>query len=474
MSDYQLIVIGSGPGGYVAAIRGAQKGLKVAVIEEKQAGGTCLNRGCIPTKALLHTSGLYAASQREFDTLGLTPGSPDYNWQKIHQRKLDIILKNRSGIEYLFKANGVDFLRGHGCLLPNHRAKWTAADTGKETVLTGDHILLATGSVPALPPIPGLDLPGVITSDHLLADIPPATRSIAMIGAGVIGVEFAQFFNDLGCDVTLIDVLPKILGRMDEELSSTLASLLKRRSVKIKTSTVVTSVEKASESDGLTLKLKDSKEKESELTVDTVLVATGRRPYLEGLFGEGLTCDLNRQMIQVNDHFETSIPGVYAIGDVIGGLQLAHQAEVQGQAVIAYLMGEEPQTRTDLVPACVYTAPELASIGLTEQEAQEKEMAVTVGKYLMNGNSKMIIEGLDRGFIKLIFEKETEKLLGVHLICGRASDLISEFATAIAKGLTRRDLLSGMRPHPTFCEGITEALEAPEGLSIHSVPSKRP
>ena len=467
MNEFDLIVIGSGPGGYVAAIRAAQYGLKTAVVERRDVGGTCLNRGCIPTKALLHASSLYRASQKEFAEIGLS-GENSLNWAQLHARKLAVVEKLRGGTEALLKGNKVEIVRGTGTLEKDGSVH-VCLNEGGDCTLRAKHVLLASGSEPDIPATPGFDLPGVISSDDILEGVPAKVRRIAILGGGVIGCEFAAFYNDIGAEVELIVTSPRILRKMDKDLAMQLNSVFKRSGIKITLNTSVNAITK--EADGLHLKL-DTKGREGETVADTVLVAKGRKPYLEGLLGEGVELEMNRKFVKVNENFETSLPGVYAIGDLIGGMQLAHEAEAEGQAAVAHIAGKPVETRPDIIPSCIYTQPEIASVGLCEEEAKEQGIEVKVGKYLMAGNSKAIIEGMDQGFIKLVFAASDEKLLGVHMICGRASDLISEFAMAIANGLTRADLLRGMRPHPTYCEGISEAVEAVEGMSIHTMPSR--
>lgn len=467
MSDYQVIIIGSGPGGYVAAIRAAQFGLKTALIENRDLGGTCLNRGCIPTKALLHASSLYASATGEFEELGLEAPEVKVNWPRMHARKISVVETLRSGVEQLLKGNKVDVYRGTGRILAPGRVEVTGEDT---KVLSCDNIIIASGSEPDFLDVPGMDLPGVITSDDILEGEPAQIKRIAILGGGVIGCEFAAFYNDLGMEVELIVTSPRILRKMDKDLAVTLASVFKRRGIKVKVNAAVTAVTK--EAEGLCVHL-DVKGKEELVNCDQVLVAKGRKPYMKGLLADGLSLEMNRRFIKVNERFETSVPGIYAIGDVIGGLQLAHEAEAEGMAAVAIIAGHEVETRPDIVPSCIYTEPEISSVGLTEEECAEKGLNVKIGKYLMAGNSKSIIDSQSRGFIKFITDAETDKILGVHMICGRASDLISEFAAAMANGLTRADLLKGMRPHPSYCEGITEALECIEEKSIHTMPARK-
>ncbi len=467
--DYQLIIIGSGPGGYVAAIRAAQYGMKTAVIEERDAGGTCLNRGCIPTKALLHASSLYYSLKNEFADIGIRVDKEELNWQRMHERKVEVVEKVRGGVEALLKGNGVDLLRGHGKLLGTGKVELTTAE-GEGKVLEAEHIILASGSIPSMPDSEEYRLPGVINSDDLLEGETPQYKSVAILGGGVIGVEFADFYNAIGTEVHLIVTSPRLLRLMDKELASGLNRAFKKRGVNV---LVNSSVEKIEEvADGLKLTL-DKKGKEEELTVEAVFVAKGREPNMHNLLGEGVELEMNRKFVKVNECFATSIPGVYAIGDLIGGQQLAHEASAEGEYLVALLAGKTPDVRLDLVPGCVYTSPEISCVGLTEEEAKEKGIPVKSAKYLMAGNSKSMIEGLDQGFIKFVVAEEDEKILGVQMICGRATDLISEFATIIANGLTVDEALRGMRPHPTFCEGISEALDAIHEESIHTMPSRR-
>lgn len=463
MSDYQLIVIGAGPGGYVAAIRAAQLGIKTAVIEKDKVGGTCLNRGCIPTKALLHSANIYAGCTK-FEQLGLHAEKIGYDMAQIHERKAEVVRTLTSGVEGLLKSNHVEIISGE--------AKVTAP--GKVTVngeeITADRILVATGSYPARPPIPGLDLPGVVTSDEVLEGEPKDYRSLVIIGGGVIGVELASFYSALGCQVTIVEALDRLLANLDKEFGQSLSMLLKKRGVKIFCSSMVSSIEKTEE--GLVCNFTRKGETQS-VAAEGVLVSIGRRPNTANLFAEDCTPEMERGFLKTDDTYQTTIPGIYAIGDAIGGIQLAHKAEAEGQAVVEMIAGNKPEISTKLVPSCIYTEPEIATVGLTANEAKEQGIAVKTGKYLMSGNGKSIIDMQDRGFIKVVVEEETDKLLGIQMMCGRATDLISEYTMAIVNGLTREELLKGMRPHPTYCEGITEALEAVEGKSIHSTPVRK-
>lgn len=463
MTQYDLIVIGAGPGGYVAAIRAAQLGMKTALVEKDKVGGTCLNRGCIPTKALLHSANTYVETKK-FDEMGLLAENVSYDMGKIHARKEQVVETLVHGVEGLLEANKIDVISGIGKIIEPHKVEVAG------TVISADKILVATGSYPARPPIPGLELPGVVTSDDVLEGEPKDYKSLTIIGGGVIGVELASFYSALGCRVTIVEAMDRLLANLDKEFGQSLSMLLKKRGVQVNCSAMVSSIEQTEE--GLTCHF-TRKGKEQSVTAEAVLVSIGRRPCTEGLFVDTCIPEMNKGFLVVDEKYQTTLEDVYAIGDVIGGIQLAHKAEAEGQAVVEMICGNIPETDPAYVPSCIYTEPEIATVGITAAEAKEKGIAVKTGKYLMSGNGKSIIDMQERGFIKVVVEEETDKILGIQMMCGRATDLISEYTMAIANGLTRKQLLKGMRPHPTYCEGITEALEAVEGKSIHSAPVRR-
>ena len=464
MSQYDLIVIGAGPGGYVAAIRACQYGLRTAIVEKNKLGGTCLNRGCIPTKALLHAAQEYER-MKNIEELGICIGDTGYDIAKIHARKRSIVEQLVGGVEGLLKANSADIICGEATILSANEVQVN------EQIYETKNILIAAGSAPARLPIPGIDTKGVVTSDELLEGEPIDYSSLIIIGGGVIGVEMATVYSALGCKVTILEGLDRLVSVLDKEFSQNLKMNFKKKGVDVVLKANVTAIEEAEE--GVRV-IYESSGKQESVCAQGVLVSVGRKPQTTGLFAEGSTPEMNRGFITVNERYESSIPGIYAIGDVIGGVQLAHKAEAEGLACVAYLEGKEPDTSVHVVPSCIYSSPEIASVGMTADEAKVKGIEVKKSKYLMSGNGKSMIEGEDRGFIKMVFDAETERILGVQMMCGRATDLISEFTGAIVNGLTLEQLLAGMRPHPSFCEGITEALEAVHGMSIHSAPVKRP
>ena len=452
MFDFDLIVIGAGPGGYEAALHAAKLGLKTAVVERREVGGTCLNRGCIPTKALLHASAVYEDTKNG-PALGVTAENLSYDLSAMFAYKQQVVEKLRSGIESLFKAAKVTLLRGTGTLsAPN-----TVTVAGEnEGVYTAQNILLATGSVPARPPIPGLDLPGVMTSDELLNGEGGDFSSLVIIGGGVIGMEFATFYNDLGVAVTVVEGLDRLLPNMDRELGQNLAMIMKKRGVQVFTGAMVKDLEAVD--GGLQVNF-ETKGKLQSVVGEKVLCAIGRSPYTAGLFAEGMAPEMDRRRIRVNERFETSLPGVYAIGDVSSPVQLAHVATAQGIYAVNEIAGRANEMDLSLVPGCVYVRPEIAAVGLTEADAKAKEIPVKTAKALMSANGRTVILNGDRGFMKLVAHAETRKLLGAQLMCANASDMISQLSEAIANGLTPADLLRAMRPHPTFEEALTAALE---------------
>ena len=467
MNQYQLIVIGAGPGGYEAAIKGAQLGLKTAVIENRQVGGTCLNRGCIPTKALLHAAGLYRGVN-EFESIGLSAENVSFDIQKVHDRKNEVITQLRSGIEQLITANKIDLYNGTGTITGEHNVSVKTEDGVVE--LTADDILIATGSNPARPPIPGLDLPNVGTSDEFLFLEDKLYKNVLIIGGGVIGVEFASVYQSFGCNVTIVEALDRILPPMDKEISRNLDMILKKRGVKIYTGAMVSKIEE--NGNGLSCFF-TQKGKEQVVEADGILVSIGRRANTQGLFTDDFSVEMDRGRIITDDEFKTNVPSIRAIGDVTAKIQLAHMASAQGICAVEMIAGKKPSIDLNTVPGCVYTDPEIATVGLTEDEAKAAGIAVRKGKYIMSGNGKSIIEQADRGFIKVLFDKETDVIVGAQLMCCRATDLISELSTAIVNKMTSEDLASVIRPHPTFTEAVTEAIESSNGMAIHMAPARR-
>ena len=456
---YDLIVIGGGPGGYVAAIRAGQLGMKTALVERDAVGGTCLNRGCIPTKTLLHSANLYR-EMRSCAAFGLKAEGLDFDYGAMCARKGEVVGQLRKGIEGLLKGNRVELIPGSAVIEGPGRVR-----VGEE-VLETTNILVATGAKPAVPPIPGLDLPGVVTSDGLLNDSIFYPR-IAIIGGGVIGMEFASLYSALGAEVTVIEAMDRILPTMDKELAQNLAMLMKKRGVKICAGAKVERVERTGEGLVCTFTAKD---KTDSVAADIVLVSTGRRPNTAGLCAEGVDLGLDRDAIPVDGRFQTRVPGIYAIGDVVkGNIQLAHVASAQGICAVTMMAGQPMPMKLSAIPSCVYTEPEISCVGLTEAQCKDQGIPAKGSKYLMSGNGRSIIAGAERGFVKVVSHADTGVVLGAQLMCERATDLIGEFTAAVAEGKTLEDLAALVRPHPTFCEGLGEAVEAGLGRSIHQL-----
>ena len=464
---YDLIVIGAGPGGYTAAISAAQQGMKVAVAEAVSAGGTCLNRGCIPTKTLLHSSNMFREMKNGW-SIGICAEKLSYDMAAIYHRKDEIVTDIRSNIEALLRANKVEIIFGTAKILSAEEVEICGED--KTIVLNTSKILIATGALPSRPPIAGLDLPGVITSDELLEGQAIDYKSLVIIGGGVIGVEFASFFSDLGCEVTIVEAADRIVPTLDREISQNLSMILKKRNVTIYTGCTV---EHISNCNGQLSCHFTGKNGSQEIAAQGILVSVGRKANVDGLFADGI--DIKRQRgIIVDAHFETSEKGIYAIGDVIeGSIQLAHAASAQAHNVVAEMLGEKPPIDLSVVPSCIFTSPEIALVGITAEQAKANGIEVKTGKYAMSGNGKTIIEQQERSFIKLTFDAKSEALLGAQLMCARASDIVSELSSAIVNKVTIHQLEAVIRPHPTFSEAVTEAVEDSEGRAIHMQPKKK-
>lgn len=468
MADrYDLIVIGAGPGGYEAAIEAAKYGMKTALVERRELGGTCLNRGCIPTKTLLHTAELYREVSGA-STIGLEADGLRCNMEQLLARKNQVVEQLQKGIASLMKTNRVTVIHGSASIVdagrvrikPSGTEPGAAAVTVPETELEAGHILIATGSAPAVPPIPGADLPGVITSDELL-DRASLPRHLIIIGGGVIGMEFASVFSALGCRVTVIEALERILANMDKEISQNLKMIMKKRGVDIHTSASVQEIIRGG--DGELICRYTEKEASVQAQGDCVLIATGRRACTEGLFaGDAAqavkSMSMDRGRIAVNERFETSVPGIYAIGDVTGGVQLAHAATAQGRNAVAVMAGKEPSIDLSVIPGCVYTDPEIGCAGITADEAKAAGMEVISRKYVMGANGKSILSGQERGFIKVVAAADTHRILGAQMMCARATDMISQFSAAIVNDLTLEEMARVIFPHPTFSEAIGEAV----------------
>ena len=454
---YDLAVIGGGPGGYEAAFEAARLGLKAALIEKEALGGTCLNHGCIPTKSLLHAADLYD-EMRGADRFGVHAEGVTFDMKRMKEQKDETVRTLRDGIGAEAKRKRVTVYEGTGVIESPNEVR-----VGDER-LTARFILIATGSRAFVPPIPGADLPGVVTSDGLLEQTEPCRR-LVIIGGGVIGVEFASLYSRLGAEVTVMEALPRVLSNMDSELSQSLKMQLKKRGVHVLTSARVEEIRRTEE--GLTVLYEE-----------------------KGIRSEQGAEAAERGRILTDEYGRTSVPSLYACGDVTGGVMLAHAAAAEGRNAAAHmrwvldreraaggnreegaadadslpesaLRTEEELKRslidTSVVPSCVYTSPEIASVGLTAAQAKEQGIRTVTKKYVMTANGRTVLSGGERGFIRLVCAGEDGRLLGAQLFCGRAADIAGELADAVVNGLTAGDLGRVIRPHPTFCEAVTEA-----------------
>lgn len=475
MADiFDLVVIGAGPGGYEAAVEGVQKGMKVALVENRELGGTCLNRGCIPAKTILHTAELYHDLQSG-PSIGLTAREPVIDMEMVQKRKDEVLEQLRKGIASLMKTNRISVFYGTGTILDREHVKvaLSGEKTGEkaeeqpdgqkqdQVVLETGHILIATGSVPACPPIPGSSLPGVVTSDGLL-DKKDLFEHLIIIGGGVIGMEFASVYSSLGHGVTVIEALDRILPTMDKEIAQNLKMIMKKRNVEIHTGAKVEEILRTEDGAGLICRYVE-KDKPCEARADGILIAAGRRAYTGGLITDESSQEvkdmaMERGRIVTDETYETSVPGIYAIGDVTGGIQLAHAATAQGRNAVAHMAGENMVIRTDIVPSCVYTNPEIGCVGISADEAKARGIEAVTKKYIMSANGKSILSQQERGFIKVVADSDSHRILGAQMMCARATDMISQFAVAIANELTLEDMAKVIFPHPTFSEGILEAV----------------
>jgi dihydrolipoamide dehydrogenase len=464
---YDLIVIGSGPGGYVAAIKAAKLGMRTAIIERREIGGTCLNRGCIPTKTLMHSSHLYYET-KHLQAAGLHVEGLNFNMEELQERKDEIILKVRQGIVSLLEANGVTIFPGTATIHKENQVIVKAIEGEQE--LFAKNVLVATGSIPSIPQIEGATLPNVMTSDELLSKTSLFPK-LLIIGGGVIGVEFASIYSELGCEVEIIEAMDRILPTLDKEISQSVAMSLKKKGVTIHTKAKVLGLLSGGEEE-LVCEFEE-KENKKKTVAAGILIAVGRKANSKELFAPEINVEYDGNNIKVNEFFETSIPNVYAIGDVIRGKQLAHAASAQGIAAVERMHGDEISIDLSVIPSCVYTTPEIAVVGMSEEEAILAGHRLKVGKYPMLGNCKTMISKGERGFIKVVADADTEKILGAQLMCERATDLVGEFSLAIVNGLTLGDLASVIRPHPTFGEAVTEAVEDAMGIAIHLMPKRK-
>ncbi|MBL4812459.1 MAG: dihydrolipoyl dehydrogenase [Rhodobacteraceae bacterium] len=462
MSSYDVIIIGAGPGGYVCAIRCAQLGLKTAVVEGRDTlGGTCLNVGCIPSKALLHASHSLHEAEVNFAKMGLIGAPPTVDWAKMLGYKDSVIGQNTGGIEFLFKKNKIDWIKG-----------WASIPAAGQ-VKVGDDlhdakaIIIASGSEPS--PLPGLDVDEdkIVTSTGALA-LKEVPKRLAVVGAGVIGLELGSVYARLGAQVTVIEYLDHITPGMDSEVARQLQKLLKKQGLKFTLGAAVQGATQSASGVTLTYKLRKD-DSEASLEVDCVLVATGRRPYVAGLGLDTLGIELTqRGQIATHAGYGTNIAGIYAIGDVIEGPMLAHKAEDEGMALAEILAGQHGHVNYGVIPGVIYTTPEVASVGLTEDQLKADGHNYKVGKFSFMGNGRAKANFAGDGFVKILVDKTTDRILGAHIIGPAAGELIHEVCVAMEFGAAAEDLARTCHAHPTYSEAVREAALACGDGAIHA------
>ena len=463
--SYDLIVIGSGPGGYVCAIRAAQLGLKVAVVEKwKTFGGTCLNIGCIPSKALLHASELFEEAGHGFAAFGIEVGTPKLNLAAMMKHKLDTVKANVDGVAFLFKKNKVEPFIGHGSIAAPGKVVVKAEDGSVKTLET-KAIVIATGSEVAQLPGVTIDEKSIVSSTGAL-ELEKVPGKVIVVGAGVIGMELGSVWRRLGADVTFIEFTDRVLAGMDGETAKQFQRLMEKQGVTFKLSTKVTGVKANKKMQNVTFEPVAGGAAES-LDADIVLVATGRRPYTENLGLEAVGVAMERGRVTIDEHFATNVPGIYAIGDVVRGPMLAHKAEDEGVAVAEIIAGQHGHVNYDVIPSVVYTAPEVASVGKTEEELKSAGIDYKTGKFPFTANGRARANRTTEGQVKVLADAKTDRVLGVHIIGAGAGDMIHEAAVLMEFGGSSEDLARTCHAHPTMSEAVKEAAMAVEKRSIH-------
>lgn len=464
--QFDVVVIGSGPGGYVAAIRCAQLGMKTAIVERYDTlGGTCLNVGCIPSKALLDSSEHYHNAQTTFGEHGIQVDNLQVNLAQMIKRKQEVVNQNVSGIDFLMKKNKIEVFHGHGSFKNENTI---SVQTAKETIeVTGRYIIIATGSKPITPDSFNYDKKRIITSTEAL-NITKLPKRMVIIGGGVIGLELGSVFARLGTEVEVVEFLDRLIAGMDHDLGKELARVLKKLGIKFHLGHMVTGVQSTKSSVTVEVKKRDSEDSFS-LKADYCLVAIGRRPYTSGLGLEqvGIALD-DKGRIKVNENLQTNVPHIYAIGDVIEGAMLAHKAEEEGVFVAEKIAGQKPHIHYHLIPGVVYTWPEVAGVGWTEEECKDKGFKVKVGKFPYKALGRARASMDISGFVKVIANADTDEVLGVHIIGARAADLIQEATVAMEFKASAEDISRISHPHPTYSEAMKEAaLSATDNRPIH-------
>ena len=462
MSSYDVIVIGAGPGGYVSAIRCAQLGLKTAIVEGRATlGGTCLNVGCIPSKALLHATEMLHEAEHNFAEMGLKGKTPSVDWKQMLTYKENVVGQNTGGIEFLMKKNKIDWIKG-----------WASIPAAGQVKVGDDihdakHIVVASGSEAAALPGVEVDEKTVVTSTGAL-ELGKIPKSMVVIGAGVIGLELGSVYARLGAEVTVVEFLDAITPGMDKDIVRAFKRTLEKQGLKFVMGAAVQGTEIKNNKATVTYKLRKD-DSEHTLQADTVLVATGRKPFTKGLGLEDLGVAISeRGQIKTDDHYRTNVAGIYAIGDAIDGPMLAHKAEDEGMAVAEGIAGQHPHVNYGVIPGVIYTHPEVGTVGKTEDALKAEGRAYKVGKFSFMGNARAKANFAGDGFVKIIADKETDRILGAHIIGPMAGDLIHEICVAMEFGAAAEDLARTCHAHPTYSEAVREAALACGDGAIHA------
>ncbi|MEJ5080160.1 MULTISPECIES: dihydrolipoyl dehydrogenase [unclassified Ochrobactrum] len=466
--SYDVVVIGTGPGGYVAAIKAAQLGLSVAVVEKRKTfGGTCLNVGCIPSKALLHASEVFAEAGHSFDTLGVEISKPKLNLEKMMAHKDATVKSNTSGVEFLFKKNKITAFIGTGKVIAKGKVSVTAED-GSVQEIEAKNIIIATGSDVA--GIPGvkvdIDEKVILSSTGAIA-LDKVPEHLVVVGGGVIGLELGSVWARLGAKVTVVEYLDKVLGAMDGEVSKQFQRLLEKQGIAFKLSAKVTGVEKSAKGAKVTFEPVKGGDAET-IEADAVLISTGRRPYTDGLGLQeaGVNVD-DRGRVAIDGHWRTNVEGIYAIGDVVQGPMLAHKAEDEGIAVAEIIAGQAGHVNFDVIPSVVYTQPEVASVGKTEEELKAAGVEYKIGKFPFTANGRARAMQHTDGFVKILADKSTDRVLGAHILGYNAGEMIHELAVLMEFGGSSEDLARTCHAHPTMSEAVRESALATFAKPIH-------
>ena len=457
----KLLILGGGPGGYVAAIKAAHLGAEVTLVDKKYIGGTCLNVGCIPTKVLLNTTDLYHTIKTDGKNMGILSEKLSVDWEKLMRRKTNISNSLVKGVEGVLASNGVEIIMGEGKFTSKNQVEVIKED-GTKDIVDFDKAIIATGSEPVILPIPGIQGENILTSSEILS-LEKLPESLCIVGGGVIGCEFASLFSRLGVEVTIVEMLPGIVQNMDQEVVQYLDFELRNEGVEILTNS---KVEKFNSGEDFVEITAATPEGEKIIKADKVLLSIGRKSVVDNVGLENIGIEYDRT-IKINKNFQTNIPNIYAIGDCTGGAMLAHAASAQGIAVVENIIKNKSKMDFKTVPYCIYTKPEVASVGMTEEQVKEKGISYSVGKFPLMSNAKALILGETNGLVKFIVDNSTDEILGMHMAGPKATELIVEGALALRLEATIDEILTTIHAHPTVGEALHEAAHGVHGYPIH-------